>query len=253
MSIMDTFRNAFSGPSAVPNNMNQAPGNIPNQPGNLPAIQNPIAANSPDGQLPGTAPQAQTDPMAEFQKLWEPAKPVDGAYVDSPVKFTIDPAKVNQSVKAIDFTKMVTPALMEKINAGGEGAMQATIQAMNEMAQNVMAQTMMANTKVLENGLELGHKRVEASLPGTIRKQTVSAALREDNPLFNNPATAPMLQMLETQLLQQFPHATTAEIKEHAKTYLAGFANTIKGQEPVPQAIQDARGREVDWSAIPIQ
>jgi hypothetical protein len=117
------------------------------------------------------------------------------------------------------------------------------------MVQASFAQTMMANTKILESGLESSHQRVQATLPGTIRKQAVGQALREDNPLFSNPATAPMLQMLETQLTSQFPTATIAEIQEHAKRYLSAFAGEVTKTQTVATP-QDPRGKEIDWSTV---
>jgi hypothetical protein len=248
MSIMDTFRNAFGA-----NQQANPPINPNAQKFGMPATQPPMQAGaSADGQIPGgqAIPQEPQSPFADFQKLWDtpvadPNKPQDG-----PIKFNIDPSKVNQSAKNIDFTKTVTPALMEKVKAGGEGAMEAMLSAMNEMVQASFAQTMMANTKILESGLESSHQRVQASLPGTIRKQAVGQALREDNPLFSNPATAPMLQMLETQLTSQFPTATIAEIQEHAKRYLSAFAGEVTKTQTVA-APQDPRGKEIDWSTIP--
>jgi hypothetical protein len=257
MSIMDAFKNAFSAPSQVPAGMQPQQQPAPANPGNIPANPTMITQGSPDGQIPGgnAQPQVEKSPFAEFEKLWEPAKPVEGAIPDSPIQFKIDPTKVMQSAKQIDFTKTVTPALLEKINAGGEGATQAMMQAMNEMAQTVFAQTMMANTKILESGLESTHQRTSRTIPDAVRKVTVGNALREDNPLFTNPATAPILSALESQLLVQFPNASTAEIKEHARKYLGSFATELTKQSPEyqSQAKQtDARLKETDWSEVPI-
>lgn len=251
MSIMDTFRSAFGGNSQQP----QQP--QVNQPGNLPA-QQPVmmSQGSPDGQIPGgqAIPQEQEkSPFAEFEKMWDPKVPVNGEVLDGPIKFQIDPGKVQQSARNIDFTKQITPALLAQIKAGGEGATDAMLQAMNEMAQTVFAQTMMANTKVLESGLESSHQRSQKTLPDQIRKQNIGATLREDNPLFSNPATAPMLQMLESQLTSQFPNATGAEISAHARKYLSTFAGEITKSDPqVVSKTKFAAGRELDWSNVPI-
>lgn len=255
MGLMDMFKfgsGAQPAPSQVP------PGAQPGTPGNIPA-QAPahIAGGSADGQVPGGngAPQEQAEsPFKQFDKLWEPVKPAEGQIQDAPIVFNIDAAKVQASARNIDFTKTVTPALLEKINAGGEGAMQAMMQAMNEMGQTIFAQTMMANTKVLENGLEAGHQRISRTLPDTIKKQAVSSALKENNPLFTNPATAPLLKGLEAQLTQQFPTASPAEITEHARNYLVTFASeAIKLDPNTQKQVQFAAGREEDWSQVPIQ
>lgn len=261
MGIMDLFRGGQS--SAQPNPSQTAPGQQPNmqpQPGNLPqAVPPMLSGGSADGQIPGgeAKPKEEVSPFAEFEKLWDTPTLPDGQTPDAPIKFNIDPAKVNQSAKGIDFTKTITPALLEKINGGGEGAMQAMLAAINEVGQAVFAQTMMANTKILETGLESGHNRVQRTLPEAVRKQTIGQALREDNPLFNNPATAPMLSMLENQLTAQFPNATTAEIKTHAKKYLSTFASEVgkinAPSESLADKKQAKRYEETDWSTVSIE
>lgn len=253
---MDIFRTAIGGNS----NAAQPPVNPAlqqTQPGNLPATATPaMTAASADGQTPGLAnnPKEIPSPFAEFEKLWDTPTLPEGQTADAPIQFNIDPAKVNQSARGIDFTKTITPALLEKINAGGEGATQAMLQAMNEMGQSVFAQAMMANTKILEKGLESGHQRVQKTLPDAVRKQAIGQALREDNPLFTNPATAPMLEMLETQLTAQFPGATAAQIKDHARKYLTSFADEAAKLKPAPaQSKGTSRAvRETDWSEMPV-
>lgn len=253
--IMDIFRTVTgTQPQQQPQNNQQ--GGQPGNPGNLPSQQPTMIANgSQDGQVPGGngAPQsAEVSPLKEFEKLWEPVTLPSGAVPDSPIKFSIDPTKVNQSAKAIDFTKMVTPALLEKINAGGADATQAMLQAMNEMAQVVFAQSMMANTRVTENALELGYQRTQKQLPDTIRKQTIGNALREDNPLFSNPATAPMLQLLEQQFVAKYPTASAAEIKDNARAFLVQFASEASKLAPQTADKSAPKYVETDWSKEPV-
>jgi hypothetical protein len=254
MGLMDMFKfgaGQAQQPQGNPTATAGTPGNLPQ--GN-PTM---IAQGSPDGQIPGgnAVPQEQNkSPLAEFDKLWEPVKPAEGAIQDEPIKFNIDANRVRASAKQVDFTKTITPALLEKVNAGGEGALQAMLQVMNEMGQTIFAESMMAGTKVLENGLEASHQRVSRTLPDTIRKQNVGSALRENNPLFTNPATAPMLSALESQLQAKFPTASAAEITEHARNYLVNFANEAKKLDPATQAqTKFAAGREEDWSQVQVQ
>lgn len=251
MSIMDAFRSAFSG-----SQQQQPQQQLPNQPGNLPAQQPAAYTGSPDNQIPGgqQAPQSEpkvVSPFAEFQSLWETKALAVGEVPDAPIRFNIDQAKVNASAKNIDFTKQITPALLAQIEAGGPGATQAMLQAMNEMVQTSFAQSMMANTKVLESGLESSHQRGQKNLPEQIRKQNIGQSLREDNPLFSNPATAPMLGMLESQLTNQFPNASAAEIKAHARTYLTEFAGEINKTDPVQVKKSNLAYVDKDWSNEP--
>ncbi len=261
MDIMNMFRTAVATPSAIPANMAAQQNNqtvaTGGQPGNLPVAQpGMIAGASADGQIPGgnATPTTEPSPMKEFENLWQIDKPADGAYVDAPIRFNADPAKVQAAAKSIDFSKTVTPALLEQIKAGGEGAMQATLQAMNEMAQQVFAQSMLATSKVVEAGAESTYQRTQTNLPNQVRKVTVGNALREDNPLFTNPATAPMMEMFEQQALAKFPNASSAEITQMARTFMVSFAGEAAKLAPEDRTAvaKSNAGREQDWSQVPI-
>lgn len=245
MSIMDAFRNALGGSAQ------QTPQQVP--PGNIPPNQPPMLAQTQEGQIP-PAPTLQPNqqvtppqsPLADFSNLWEapttPPDPNKGA-----VQFTIDPTKINQVASSIDFTKSIPPELMQKALAGGPEAMQALMQVINTVSQQAFAQSTMANTKVIETALAQQREKFSAEIPDLVRSQSISSTLRQENPLFKNPATAPMLTALETQLAAKFPSATPQEISNHARKYLEGFAAEITKQ--TAPAASPKQG-EIDWSTF---
>lgn len=260
MDIMSLFR-GNGGATAAPSQA--APqGNMLPQPGNLPAQQPAmIAQGSPDGQIPGGngTPQDQTGaPKSladEFKSLWDAPKEGEGHNPSAPLKFNVDPAKVRQATRAQDFTKVITPELMSKISEGGQEAMSAMLSAMNSMAQEVAAQSAMTNAEVIQAALEASRQNTLRDIPSMVRKQGISTALREDNPLFSNPAAQPMLQALEAQLVNKFPQASPQEITEYARRYLVSFAqetSTTLGPKDPKQVASDARGKEIDWSNVPV-
>lgn len=249
MSIMDAFRNVFNG-------QQQGQGQV--MPGNLPN-QQPAMMQGSDGQVPNVAASMQSaptqaeptppvSPLDQFSKLWEPSTTQTDANKGA-VTFNIDPAKVTQAAQAIDFTKGLDPALLQKINQGGPEAMQAMLAVINQTAQQSFAQAAIANAKVLETGLAKQRENMSGEIPELVRKQTISSTIRQDNPIFANPATAPMLSMLETQLASKYPNATPQEISTHAKDYLAGFASMLTAPQQ-QQAQQAKTAGETDWAAF---
>ena len=246
------------GPMMDPNTglpMQQQQGSITTMPQPAMISGDPHKPNMPT-ETQTQAEKEPASPMGEWAELWTMEQPKPGeADPNAPFRFNVDPAKVQQQVGRIDFTKSITPELLAKINAGGPEATAALLTAMNTIGQQVMVQSSLVNTKILESGLDASSTRMESKLPGLVRNQSISNALREDNPLFTNPATAPMLEAISSQMAAKFPNATPAEIRENAKKYLIGFAQeaqSVYKVEPngTPQN-NKANMSEYDWSQEP--
>lgn len=237
---------------------------------------NPLA---PQGNLPLPQQQAPANPLAD------PANPLNQANLEKPVaspldaladiwnidpkaqaslpaslsefSFNVKPEDVIARSKQVDFTKAVSPEIMEKIAKGGPEAMAAMLEAMNAMSQQVFANASLVGSRTVEAGIRSSGTHMEKNLPSYVRKETISQALREDNPLFSHPATAPMLEMFETQLSMKYPNATPAEIKSHAKNFLTEFVKVGAGhlQLDLPQTRPVQQGRlangDHDWSQEP--
>ncbi len=244
-----------AGPPQQPGLMGmQEPVMMQNSNGHAP---NPNLETQPNPQLQQTEPKKDESPMGEWADLWQ-IDPKQQAPQDiTEFSFNVDRKKVADQVGQIDFTKSLTPELMQKISAGGPEAMSAVLSAMNVMAQQAMLQATLAGSSITEAGLRSSNTRIASELPGMLRKQSISNALREDNPLFSNPAVAPMLEAVQEQFTRKFPNATQAQILENSKKYLVGFAaeigkingtdaNAPSNGQPVRAAVQD------DWSNEPI-
>lgn len=218
------------------------------QPGNMPA-QNSNPALEGNPTVPASSmqdPAAPVSPLDEFKDLWQNdpnAKP--------PVKeplFNIDPAKLAAAAKGNDFTKAITPEMMQAIAAGGEGAVAATLAAMNAMSQKTFGDSALATTKIVEQALEKQSKQFQEMLPNLIKNQNLSENLRNTNPIFNHPAAAPILDMFKNQVAQKFPNATAAEQQEMAMKYVKSFAEAAN--PAAPSAQQVAAASETDWSSF---
>lgn len=234
-SIFDMFNKAPAAPAAATTPTAAAAATNPTVPN---ATNTPTpAATDPNGA-------AAASPLDQYKDLW---KTDPNAKPDEPFSFNSDPAKLMDTAKTVDFTKIVSPEAMAAINKGGPEAQQAMMQAMNSMNQMVFAQASHAAAKITESALQAQEQRFKDMLPNLIKQHSVQDTLKQDNPLMNDPALAPMVNALQVQFTKQYPNATSGEITRHVNDFLNGAADRIAGTRPKP-AEPKVRG-EIDWEA----
>jgi len=183
-------------------------------------------------------------PIEAWKDLWNPveSKDVDGTL---PVNMfaNFDQNKLLESARKVDFTRSIPPEVLAKIGAGGEDAVKAFSQVINDVAQRSYAQSTFANGKMMEAAMTKLLEGVETRLPSKFKAQQLSQSLIQENPMLAHPAAAVIIEALQAQLLQKFPTASQAELKEHALTYLKDFTS-IAG----PKAKPDPNAKkEEDW------
>jgi len=200
MSIFDIF-------SAAPKQQPPAQPNPPEpvQPGNIP--QDMGKALPGNGVVPANT--ETESPLAPFENLWEPT-PTDP---NAPPSELVPPAPlkaedVQAAVSKADFSKVITAEQLQAISEGGESAQQAFAQAMNAVAQQVMVQSTLVGNKLTEKAVEQALKAQESKIPGMLREQSTTSHLNDTNPLFQNPAVAPIIEVTKAQLLQKYPNST---------------------------------------------
>jgi hypothetical protein len=225
-----------------------------------PSKQNPTVPGEGTPRSDGTNPaipkagEGDKSPLDGFKDLWQKSDK-DGVKPNLVPTLTVDPKKLSDASKQVDFTKHVSPDALDKAAKGDAASLG---QVINEAAQAAFAQAAGASTKILEAALQAQARSFEEKvMPDILRRNAISNSLRADNPLFDNPAVAPMLTMVEQQFAVKFPTATPAEISEKAKEYLSGFASALVGADGKtivdPKAVtpgnkpQLAR-EEQDWS-----
>jgi len=229
MSIFDAFKAA---PAAPANSANANPG-VPNSNNSpvpaAPAAGNPAATGEP------------ASPLAKYTDLW---KTDPNAKPDAPFSFNSDPAKLLDTAKTVDFTKVISPELQARITAGGADAQSAMMEAMNGVAQMSFAQSAHASAKIVESALQAQEDRFKEMLPQLIKQHSVADSFRNDNPLLTDPALAPMVGALQVQFTRQYPNATAAEIKSHVNDFLNGAADKIQAARPQPKAAATKKTEE---------
>jgi hypothetical protein len=230
MSIGQALQSLFGGSSAP------APAAPPASPASQ-TTQNPGATAPgtsstlpPNGMIPGNADGTPNTgsaaaPMAEFAKLWE-TKSNDGTGNQS-LFANIDPAKVQEAAGKVNFAQVVGAETLSKIQAGGPEAAQAFVEAMNKVSQTVYAQSAVATTQLIDRALAEQNTRFEAKLPDLIKRQNASDGIKGDNAIFSNPAVAPVVGMIQSQVASAYPNATAAEQKEMTKAYFKQLTDAI--------------------------
>ena len=147
----------------------------------------------------------------------------------STTTMNVDPQALMKAAQQVDFTKMIPADLMEKVQKGDAAAL---LQVINTVGQGSYAQATAANAKIVEAALNRqAEKFMSEVLPQVLKQHQIGTQLAAENPLFNNPAVAPMLDMVKQQLTIKFPSASPQEITSKAQEYLTGFAAEIAGSQ----------------------
>ena len=241
MSLFDMFRSGEQAPAAQP-----APV-APVQPGNLqpPTVETQASpGTAPNGivPVPPVVPETVDDsPLAEFTNLWE-AVPKNDDEPAAPAPITTE--TVGKAVAGHDFTKAVTAETLAKIAEGGEGAVVATLEAMNTVAQQAFTQATVASTKLAEKAVAEAVARAQTTMPELLRDQAAANHAKDSNPIFTHPAAEPFIETARLQLLTKYPNATPVEITEMTTNFITAIADSFA---PEPEAPEVANG-ETDWS-----
>lgn len=244
---MDIFKfGGNSAPNTAPQNPTQNPAaNTPAVPGNFPATPPVLTAIPGNGTVPADSTNTPTSPLDAYSDMWN-TDPTKLQQQNQPL-FNVDQQKLYEAAARNDFSKSLSPELLQKIQAGGTEATQAMLTAMNQMTQRGYAESAFATTKIVEQALEKQRQAFEAKLPALIKSQNVSDNLKNQNPIFNHPAAAPMLESLKANIAVKYPNATAQEQQKMAEDYLTSFAQAATPISKTTSESNKASG-DFDWS-----
>ena len=238
MDIFNGFRKADGGVAATGAATN-------------PTVPGASTAQNTTGTGPAAIPAAGTgeqSPLAGYQDLWQ----IDATKAAPPVNWKpdikTDPVKLAAAAKSLDFTSSI-PA--EVMTAAGKGDVTALAAVINHAGRMGFERATETNAGIVNEALEKQAKIYKDEvIPAVLRDYTIGQALRDDNPLYQDPAAAPMLSMVESQLKTKYPTASPAEITTKAKEYVSGFAQVVaknSGMEMVKPAVVPANKQETNW------
>jgi hypothetical protein len=247
MDIMSLFRTAPAAPAAPA--AQPGPTQVANPGAPLPGTQS-SNGTAPNGVVPTqsistpTPTSGEQSPLSNFADIWKTDP--NAAVTDTSIFGVIDPAKVMEAAKKLDFSKSVTPEILAKIQAGGPEAAAAFQSAMNSVGQLQYAQSAMATTKIVEQAVAKVTERFNAQLPSMVKQLSTREGLQTSNPILSNPAVQPMVEALTSQLLTKNPNATSAEIQTQVADYFASLGQVFAPKAPQTAAQKNASTS--DWS-----
>lgn len=268
--MFDIFRsgggNSAPQGSQVPNQQQPNPG-APN-PGNIPDPNN-AGTRDPNANLndPSQDPNKKTgddvnkSPLAEFAGFWdsnpakdgEPVQPDWNDHNSVVPKMKIDPKRLVESARRIDFSKAINPERVQK--ALKEGDVGAFNEVMNGALQAAFANQAMTMSKMAEAMFtQFAEKLYTGALPHHFRKHTVNSQIDADLPILSDPAVAPMFESFKAQMQVKYPKASAQEISAMAKKMITNFADAVKGGGKGGKESQTSAGgkggqnnEEMDW------
>lgn len=196
--------------------------------------------------------QGDASPLANFKDLWKTdPNPTGTAQPTLVPNFNLDPKGIMEQSSKIDFTKHINPELLQKAVSGDGASLLAVI---NQAAQFGFANATMASGELVKNSLGSAQGILKDTiLPAAMRQHQVSQAIDATNPIFQNPAVSPMLDMVKNQFAAKYPTAPADEIATLANKYLQDTANLIVtggGGTVVPKG-QGQSGNQTGFSSQP--
>lgn len=210
----------------------------------------------PGGMGEPSAPQGGESPLAQFKDLWDnpDLKPGEQRPTDwnNPLSIVpnqnIDPAKVQEAARRIDFSRVLNQEQVKAALSGDTNAFGAVI---NQVAQAAFANNAMLSSRIVDSALRaMAPRLINEALPHHMKRFGVNEGLATENPIFNNPAVAPMLESLKTQFQNKYPKSSAAEITKMAKDYVLQFANAVggtPGNDGISGRNQARQTPEIDW------
>ncbi len=231
---VEDLKNFFSASTAKPVQQQANGGSVLENNGN-PAIHQQTQANAT------VTDNANPAPLAAFDKLWETTVNKDGAKPTG-VLPAITAEQLSDTLKDSNFLANADPALMAKAAAGDANAFQSII---NDGLKQVMVQSVLASKGLIEAGARTHGEQLRADLPSMVRSSNVADSLAE-NPLFNHPASKPIVDGLRAQIEAKNPQASAQQIATLTKEYFNDFAKLATGDQTKAAAEKVAAG-ETDW------
>lgn len=182
---------------------------------------------------PNNPKKGKDAPLLDFAELWQPNVDKDGKPIKKAGPKTympsLDPKAMSGFLDKMDFTKGFSPEQLEAVSKGGQEAVVALSQMMNQVGRQAFAAAFTGLNKMAEAGVQAGIADARASIPGEVANMLTDTQLESSNPLMKNPAFAPMVKMIKQQYREKYPKATPQEITESVSAYFDTMYEQIKG------------------------
>lgn len=209
-----------------------------------------------DGSLKAIpkAGEGEASPLENYKDLWQAPDPTKTPAKPSLApNFNIDQKVIRENAAKINFASVIPAAILDKALSGDKASF---LSALNTVAQAGFARAAEMSAGLTHAALSKQAEVFETTYaPEMFRRHNISQEIRADNPIFSDPAVAPILTMLETQLATKYTTETPQRISEMAKEIVEGMSETVlRGQgkiitdAPDPKAVAKGKRGETDWT-----
>ncbi len=212
------------------------------------SISNPPAVdtvNTPGTAANGVVPNnvnTPENPLDQFATLWETDP--NAVKTENFTPEVLDQTKLQEVMSKVDMTAAVTPENLAAIKAGGDEAATALMSSLNSVAQQTLMQSTVISNKMIEQAVLKTQEAMTAQIPDILKAHNLTNSLQEQNPIYSNPAVAPVIDAVKSQLRLKNPNATTTELTTMAQEFVKTMAGALV---PAAPATETPAG-ETDWS-----
>jgi len=237
----------------------QAPQN-PNSPGitnNLPNNPPPsgtqqTAQTAPNGVVPQGGsdpanPQEKQSPLEQHKDLWKTPEPDKNA---TPPTSPEDIRKqMLEAAGKVDFSKVLDQEMLTKIAAGGEGAVQALVGVLNKTAQTVYGQSTVVAQSLIDKALNAQEAKFQSELPNLVKRFSTSEGILNKNPALSNPVVAPIVEAIQSRLVEKYPKASSQEIQTMAEELMSNAAELFNPKAKNSGDAGSKGKKDEDWES----
>lgn len=199
----------------------QPPGQMPSGAASNPTVPgNTALPNGSPAAIPAV--DANKSTLDTYMDLWQaPAQDDKSKAGPQAPAFTLDMAKLNETVNTMDFMQTVPQEVLTKAMQGDAAAMQA---ALNHAARGSFSMSTAMTTKMMEKAVaDQTAYLTQTVFPEMMRTHSTKTAM-QDQAWANNPVMQPMADAMRAQLQMKFPTASPAAITEHLNNVMKGIS-----------------------------
>lgn len=166
---------------------------------------------------------SNTTPVAasfnqEEDDFWNNPTPVENP---NQLNFDITPQQLAEIAGKIDYTQIISPEIRQRIAAGGEDAMAATLEAMNLLGRQTYQHNALATTKLIQKAVQASEANLDQRIAKQFKLLGLSEGVIESNPMLENPSFKPVVDLVKNQILIKYPNASKAELNTMLNRRLA--------------------------------
>ncbi len=197
------------------------------------------------------APQSGS-PLDNYLAIWQNANTAEGTQKANVLETDVVPLgaeqmqALHQKMSTVNFLGGVNPEVITAALGGDANAFSSVI---NQAVQQALLQSVRLNGAMLNNSFRSRTAAIMEAVPQHVQQAMTISQIRQDNPIFNNPAARGILSALETNLATNHPNISPQQASQVAQRFLQDFATELVGKPVDPQASASAAPGVIDWSS----